>query len=100
MKNRKVDLNQFKKITEKDRFLKPAIPTPRVEEGDKKNEVVGKEKAKKSERGRPMISKEPLNKPVSFLVTETELNQIDGKAGMVSRGVFLREILKKAGVIA
>lgn len=93
------DLSKFKEPTEK--YLKPVeVLTKEKKVVDKKNDSPKKERSQRSEKGgRPTTFEEPLNERISLLVTKTELKQIKEKAGMIPKAGFIREALKKAGII-
>lgn len=58
-----------------------------------------KEKRKTGKMGRPTIEKEPLNSPLTLNFTEKEYSKIKEKAGLAPLASYVREIIKKAGVI-
>lgn len=92
----KVDLSKFA-VPEKN-YLKP-----KKESGSKIKESVKTKKEVKAKEtkkiGRPMISDEPLNIPVTVNFSSTEYDKIKESAGIAAVSAFIRESLKKSGII-
>ena len=58
-----------------------------------------KVKKKTGKMGRPTIEKDPLNSPLTLNFTEKEYGLIKEKAGLAPMASYVREIIKKAGII-
>ena len=67
-----------------------------------KEEISSVKKAKPSKNnkiGRPRTEKEPMSSPLTINFTEKEYERIKEKAGLAPMSVYLREVIKKAGVV-
>jgi len=90
---KKLDLSQFEKPVVN--YLKPKEQV-KVKKPIKATKGIG---GKVKKIGRPMISDEPLNIPVSVNFSATEYNKIKENSGIAAVSAFIRESLKKAGII-
>lgn len=112
---KKLDLQKFKKPTKT--FLGEEANSLNVEIKEEagvvknndwllnKNNINKKEKnsskveVKKNEKlGRPQKADELLNKNISILLTESEFDKINQKAGLIPRAAFIRDVLIKSGI--
>ena len=85
------------KLTKPDNqfLIKEKIETTAIQESEKKKIV-----RKKAEKvGRPIIGNEPLNKKITINFTENEIEKLIGKAGIIPVSPYIRDVLKKAGII-
>ena len=64
-----------------------------------KKENKNNKKSKSEKIGRPMTTDEPLNHKITINLSETEIRKLKLKIGQVPAATFLRDVLKKAGMI-
>lgn len=100
---KKIDLTKFKKPTNSylqkspENIVQNSVSSSTTSEKKINNKVSKKEKSEK--KGRPLTGSEPLNCVVSLNFSESEVQKIKNKAGMVPMTKYLRAILFEAKVI-
>lgn len=100
---KKIDLTKFKKPTNSylqkssENIAQNEVNLSTVSEKKANNKISKKEKTEK--KGRPLTGSEPLNCVVSLNFSESEVQKIKNKAGMVPMTKYLRAILSDAKVI-
>lgn len=100
---KKIDLTKFKKPTNSylqkssENIAQNEVNLSTVSEKKANNKINKKEKTEK--KGRPLTGSEPLNCVVSLNFSESEVQKIKNKAGMVPMTKYLRAILSDAKVI-
>jgi len=100
---KKIDLTKFKKPTNSylqkspENIVQKSINSSIASEKKVVNQATKKEKSEK--KGRPLTGSEPLNCVISLNFSESELQKIKDKAGMVPMTKYLRAILAEAKVI-
>jgi hypothetical protein len=99
---KKIDFSKLKEPQKNYLSEQPKITNKEQESKQAKGDVSAKNtkiKKKQAKVGRPTIEKEPLNSPLTLNFTEKEYNIIKEKAGLAPLTSYLREIIKKSGVI-
>lgn len=90
------DLAKFKQKPEK-KYL--TEETDNIEKNVENKNEVKQQSGPQNKGGRKMKGEEPINKRFSIAFTELEYNTLSEKAGRIPMSVFIRDILREAGVI-